>query len=471
MDNEQYSPSFKLSLITFLSIVFVIAFGLFYLQTSLHSLLLICLLIASISAWSISKNGFSPIKNAMNTGITSALSAIYIFILIGVLIAAFIQSGTVATLIYYGLELISPAYFLPAGLILCSVMSIATGTSWGTVGTAGVVLMGIGGVMGIPLPLVAGMVISGACFGDKMSPVSDTTNLAAMSANVKLTDHIKSMSYTTGPTYVISLIVFYSLGLSYAGNGAPQEGIFELLEGIASLYQINSISLIPFLILLILSLRGIDSVPTMFISIVIAVLIAIFVQDKGLAGVLNSLYSGEVHHSGIASLDNLLGRGGIASMMWTLSLALIALALGGILSGFGFLNVLIFGLVSRVKRTGTLVTTTIIACFIGNLTMAEAYMSIILGGRLFSEPYDKLGVNRLVLSRSLEDGATLSAALIPWTTAGAFFASSLGVDVIEYAPYAILNWLNPIVSIVLASLGLALFKTKKQNDSSKGNTV
>lgn len=461
MDNEYYSPTFKRSLITFLSIVFVIGFGLFYLQTSLHSLLLICLLIASVSAWSISRNGFLPIKKAMNTGITSALSAIYIFILIGVLIAAFIQSGTVATLIYYGLELISPAYFLPAGLILCSIMSIATGTSWGTVGTAGVVLIGIGGVMGIPLPLVAGMVISGACFGDKMSPVSDTTNLAAMSAKVKLTQHIKSMSYTTGPTYLISLIVFYILGLSYAENSAPQQSLQILLDGIAALYQINFLSLLPFLVLIVLSLKGVDSVPTMFASIIVAVLIAIFVQDKALAGVLNALYSGESHHSGITSLDDLLGRGGIASMMWTLSLALIALALGGILSGFGFLKVLIFGLISRVKRTGTLVATTILACIVGNLTMAEAYMSIILGGRLFADAYDKLGVNRLVLSRSLEDGATLSAALIPWTTAGAFFASSLGVDVIDYAPYAILNWLNPIISILLASFGIAVFKAKK----------
>ena len=460
MDDHHYSPSFKLSLITFFAIIFIIAFGLFFLQASLHSLLLICLLVASVSAWSISKNGFEPIKQAMNKGISNAFSAIYIFILIGVLIAAFIQSGTVATLIYYGLELISPEYFLPAGLILCSVMSLATGTSWGTVGTAGVVLIGIGGAMDIPLPLVAGVVISGACFGDKVSPVSDTTNLAAMASNVKLTDHIKSMSYSTTPTYLISLIVFYVIGLQYTSHSLPTEGLNTLLNGISSLYEVNLIMLLPFIAMLVLSLKGIDAVPTMFISIIVAVLIALLIQDKPLVGILNSLYAGEAHHSGVASLDSLLGRGGIASMMWTLSLALIALALGGILSVFGFLRVLISGLISRVKRTGSLVSLTIVTCFVGNLTMAEAYMSIILGGNLFSGAYDKLGVDRLVLSRSLEDGGTLTAALIPWTTAGAFFASSLGVDVIEYAPYAILNWLNPIISILLASLGITVFKAK-----------
>jgi NhaC family Na+:H+ antiporter len=250
LDDVNYSPSFKLSLITFLSIVFVVGVGLFYLHTSLHALLLICLLIASLSAWLISKNGFKPIKKAMNTGLSNAFSAIYIFILIGVLIAAFIQSGTVATLIYYGIKLISPAYFLPSGLILCSVMSVATGTSWGTVGTAGVVLMGIGGIMGIPLELVAGMVISGACFGDKMSPVSDTTNLAAMSAKVKLHDHIKSMSYSTLPTYIISLIFFYFMGLPYAQNSLPAEHLNELLAGIEPLYHVNVFILLPFLVMI-----------------------------------------------------------------------------------------------------------------------------------------------------------------------------------------------------------------------------
>jgi len=462
MEDVNDSPSFELSLITFLSIVFVIGIGLFYLHTSLHALLLICLLIASLSAWCISKNGFKPIKKAMNTGLSKAFSAIYIFILIGVLIAAFIQSGTVATLIYYGIKLISPTYFLPSGLILCSLMSVVTGTSWGTVATIGVILMGIGGIMGIPLELVAGMIVSGASFGDKMSPVSDTTNLAAMSAKVKLTDHIKSMSYSMVPTYIISLIFYYFMGRSYVHNSLPGEDLNALLLGLVSLYHISFFALLPLLVMILLSLKGVDALPVMVFSIIVAVLMALFIQDKTLTEVLNSLYFGQVHHSGIASLDNLLGRGGIGSMTRTLSLALIALALGGVLSEFGFLRVLIFSVMKRVKRPTTLVTTTIISCFIGNLTMAEAYMSIILGGDLFSDFYDKLKINRLVLSRSLEDGGTLTTALIPWTTAGVFFTSSLAIDPLKYAPYAILNWLNPLLSIMFASLGFGFFKDRQQ---------
>lgn len=453
-------PSLKHALTTFLSIVTVIAIGLQF-GTSLHSLMLICLGIAGGSAWWINQShGFDAIQKAMGTGITSALSAIYIFILIGVLIAAFIQSGTVAALIYYGLEFLSPSYFLPAGLILCSLMSIATGTSWGTAGTAGIVLMGIGGAMGMPLPLVAGMVISGACFGDKMSPVSDTTNLAAMSAGTDLYTHIRSMLYTTVPAYLLALVGFSYLGQQYIGQSMPQEQVSALLDGINATYSINLICIVPFLVLLVLSLRRYPAVIAMLWAIISAILIAIVMQSKGINEVLNALYSGGKPQTGVETLDNLLSRGGIKSMMWTLSLSLLALALGGILSEFGFLRVLISGIVKRAKRTGDLVATTIVSCLVGNMSIGEAYMSIILGGQLYSDAYDRKGLNRAVLSRSLEEGATLTTPLIPWTTAGAFFATTLGVNVIDVIPYALVNLINPIIGIMVAYLGIGLMRKK-----------
>lgn len=458
--NNSYNPSFRQALLTFAAIVAVIGVGLFYLQTSLHSLMLICLLIAGVSAWRLSSDGFKSIREAMNSGIQGALSAIYIFILIGVLIAAFIQSGTVAALIYYGLEFISPVVFLPAGLILCSFMSVATGTSWGTVGTAGVVLMGIGEAMGIPLPLVAGMVVSGACFGDKMSPVSDTTNLAAMSSGTDLYSHIKSMLYTTGPAYLIALAVFTFIGLGYIDNHLPQADLDAMLAGISNTYSINLLCLLPFVVMLVMSLNKISAEVAMMTAAVVAVVMAVVMQGAEFTAVLGSLYGGGSFETGVATLDKLFGRGGISSMMWTLSLALMALALGGILSGFGLLRVLIAGILSRVKRAASLITTTILACFVGNMSMGEAYMSIILGGQLFGDAYDKHNIDRAVMSRSLEEGATLTTALIPWTTGGAFFASTLGVEVLDYAPWALLNWMNPLLSIVLAYLGIAIFRNK-----------
>ncbi len=461
--SESYNPSFRQSLLTFASIVLVIGIGLFFLQTSLHSLLLICLLIAGGSAWKLSDDGFASIRAAMNSGIHNALSAIYIFFLIGVLIAAFIQSGAVPALVYYGLKLISPALFLPAGLLLCSFMSIATGTSWGTVGTAGVVLIGIGDAIGIPLPLVAGMIISGACFGDKMSPVSDTTNLAAMSARVKLFRHIRSMLYTTGPAYLIVLVIFTMLGLGYADIPLPEQHLNEMIDAIENTYSIGPACLLPFVVMLCFSLRKVSAEVVMVFSIVVAVILAVFLQGASFVEVLNALYGGGSFETGVSALNKLFSRGGISSMMWTLSLSLMALALGGILHGFGFLQVLIGGILGYVRRASSLVLTTIVSCFIGNMFMGEAYISIILGGQMFADVYDRLKVDRAVLSRSLEEGATLTTALIPWTTGGAFFASTLGVEVLDYAPYALLNWINPLLSILFAFMGVALIRGKRSD--------
>ncbi|WP_299495292.1 Na+/H+ antiporter NhaC [uncultured Shewanella sp.] len=452
------TPSFLQSLVTFSAIICVIGFGHFYLHTSLHSLMLISLIIAGFSALPLSQDRFTSIRKAMNKGIQTALPAIYIFLLIGVLIAALIQSGTLASLIYYGLTFISPSIFLPAGLLLCSLMSIATGTSWGTVGTAGVVLVSLGQTMGLPIPIIAGMVVSGASFGDKMSPVSDTTNLAAMSSGTDLYRHIKSMTYTTGPAFLITLIIFSFIGIFYSQNSHTQIDLSIILSAITHTYSVSLLSLLPLAVMIIMSLKKYSAEVAMLSASTVAVILAIWLQNADLSAVLASLYKGGDFSTGLNDLDILFNRGGMASMMWTLSLALMALALGGILNHFGFLHVLIKGILVKVKRTGTLVATTILACFIGNVAMGEAYMSIILGGSLFGEAFDDQSLDRSVMSRSLEEGATLTTALIPWTTAGAFFSSSLGVNVFDYAPWAILNWLNPLLSIAFAYLGIAMFK-------------
>ena len=470
MSSTSKEPSFQHALLTFAAIVSVIGVGLFHLQTSLHSLMLICLIVGAGSALILGYS-YKDIHQAMNNGIKTALSAIYIFILIGVVIAAFIESGTLATLVYYGISFIDPLLFLPAGLILCSLMSLATGTSWGTVGTAGVVLMSIGACMGLPLPLIAGMVISGACFGDKMSPVSDTTNLSAMSSKTSLYAHIKSMSYTTGPVYLICLAIFTWLGMDYSSNTMPTQHLNTLMTTLESHFSLSLITLLPLLVMLVLSIRQVAAEVAMVAAAATAVLLALLLQGTDISTVLNSLFNGGSVQTGVEQLDSLLSRGGINSMMGTLSLSLMALALGGILDRFGFLRVLITGVVRRVKRRASLVATTIISVFFGNLAMGEAYMSIILGGQLFGNSYDAKEIDRSVMSRSLEEGATLTTALIPWTTGGAFFAATLGVPVLDYAPWALLNWINPLVSIVFAYMGIALFRSKVVKDNAQASQI
>jgi len=453
-----HRPGFLQSLVCFGGVLLLISGGLFVFQISLHAIMFLALLWVGLHA-RILGHDFPRIRRMMSDGIHAALPAIYIFILIGMVIASFMRSGTIASLIYYGLELLSPAVFLVAGVLLCSFMSVATGTAWGTVGTIGVVLMGIGEAMAITLPVVAGMVVAGATFGDKLSPVSDTTNLAAMSAGTNLYRHIHSMLYTTVPTYLLMLVIFTGLGLSYAGQTLPRENILDIQSALAGSFQLNPfITLLPLVVMLVLSLRRFSPEMTMVASICTALLVAVLWQNAPPVAVLNALWSNTPGSTGIESLDSLLGRGGILSMAWTLFLSLMALAMGGVLHESGFLEVLLKRIIDRIRHVGALVAATIAAGITGNLALGEAYISIILDCQLFKKSYSEINVDKAVLSRSVEEGATLSTGLIPWTTAGAFYAATLGISALDYAPYALLNYLNPIVSIVLVSFGIGLMR-------------
>ncbi len=452
-------PSFLQSLACFGGVILIVILGLFWLEINLHVLLVIGLIWVAGHASYLGFQ-FTLIKSAMSAGIGKGLGAIYIFILIGVLIAALIEGGTVGGLIYYGVDLLHPAIFLPAGLILCSLMSLATGTAWGTIGTIGVVLMGLGNVLGIPLPLVAGMVVSGASFGDKMSPVSDTTNLAAMSAETDLYAHIRSMLYTTVPTYIIALFLFTIVGLEYADQALSVQQLNELKEHLAIEFSIGPVTLLPLVVLLVLGIRRVPAEPSMLASIATAIALALTTQGRGITEVLNSLQEGYTSNTGLELLDVLLTRGGIQSMMWTLSLALIALSLGGLLDRSGFVRVLLQGLLSRIKRSATLVAATIGSGVIANMSMGEGYLSIIFGGQIFKDSYDADGLERHMLSRCLEEGATLSTSLIPWTTSGAFCMGALGISPFTFAPWAFFNYINPLLSILLAYMGFGIFRKK-----------
>jgi NhaC family Na+:H+ antiporter len=454
------TPTLTQSLLCFLVVIALIGSGLFVFAIDLHVLMFLCLLWAGANAQFLGYR-YPEIRALMSGAITRALPAIYIFILIGMVIASFMHSGTIAALMYYGLDWLSPALFLSLGMILCALMSVATGTSWGTVGTLGVVFMGIGDAMAMPLPLVAGMVVCGATFGDKMSPVSDTTNLAAMSAGTDLYRHIVSMLFTTLPAFALALVIFTAIGSAYNDSNLATADIDVIRNALADRYGLSPlISLLPIIVLTVLSIRRVAPEVSMSASIVVAALVAVVYQGSSGSAVLNALWANSPGNTGIASLDDLLGRGGIFSMAWTLILALMALALGGILHGAGFLKVLLAGIISRVQRVVTLVATTIASGFIGNLAMGEAYISIILNCQLFREKYLDKGVDPAVLSRSVEEGSTMTTGLIPWTTAGAFYATTLGVPVLEYAPYAFFNYLNAVIAIVVASLGFGLLRNK-----------
>lgn len=458
MSNHIKQANFFHSLLVFIGLFGLIALGMFVLDKQLHIVLFMAVVWVACHAWLLGFN-YSSIRDMMNVAISRALPAFYIFLLIGLIIAALMKSGTVATLIYYGLDWMSPQWFLPVGFILCALMSLLTGTSWGTVGTLGVVFMGMAEALGLPVYWVAGMVISGATFGDKMSPISDTTNLAAMSSETDLYAHIKSMLMTTGPTFLLVLVVFTAIGFNFTVTDDSLDQAENIQMALSQLFNLNPlVNLLPVLVLGVLSYRRFPAEISMTACILVAVLIACLFQGQSIQEVTQALWSNSKADTGLKNIDDLLGRGGLYAMAWTLLLAFIAVALGGILQGAGFVLALLNGLISRIKSTGSMVASTILTGLLSVAAMSEAYIAIILNSELYKKLYSDRGIDAAVLSRSVEEGTTLMSPLIPWSTAGAFYAATLGVAVVEYAPYALLNLLNPLVAILFAFLGMALLK-------------
>ncbi|MDH5480597.1 MAG: Na+/H+ antiporter NhaC, partial [Nitrosomonas sp.] len=302
--------------------------------------------------------------------------------------------------------------------------------------------------------------------GDKLSPVSDTTNLAAMSAGTNLYRHIGSMLYTTVPTFVIVLFIFIFLGMQYGDNTLPKTEIDEIQTALAGVFHLNlAITLLPLIVMFGLSMKRYAPEVSMSCSILLAMLIAVFYQDKNGADVLNALWLNTEGNTGIENIDALLGRGGVYSMAWTLLLSILALALGGILHHAGFLRVLLVHIIARIKRISTLIATTIASGFVSNMAMGESYISIILNCQLFKTAYEEKAIDNAILSRSVEEGSTMTTALIPWTTAGTFYAATLGIPTLEYAQYTLLNLLNPFVSIAMAIMGVGLLRKRFDNSA------
>ncbi len=466
---ERKSPSFIAALLVLGIIIAILMVGILVLKVDLHVLLILCVLSTSLIAIAHGMT-FTEITAAMTQGITRAMSAMFIFILIGVLIGSWISAGTVPALMYYGLKFVSPGIFLPMAFLLCCLTSLCTGTSWGTVGTMGIAMMGMGMGMGVPAPWIAGAVISGAVFGDKMSPISDTTVLASATTGANLYDHIKGMLYTTAPAFVIALVLYAIMGLKYAHGVLDDTDARLIGDTLAQNFNLNPIVMLPFVVLLVLSLLKVPAVPAMLFGALTGSVVGMIFQGLSLSEVLTAINSGYTQTSGIELVDTILNRGGIQSMMWTFSLSFIALCLGGVLDGAGFLHALIKGLVARIHNVGVLVLTVIATSTVATAAMAEVYLGIILNGTVYKKSFEAKGLKPQMLSRLVEEGSTCMGSLIPWTTMGAFMAGTLGVTTGQYLPFAFLNYLTPLLSIVFSFLGIAIFWQGSKNKYLSGKT-
>lgn len=381
---------------------------------------------------------------------------IMILLVIGMSIGAWILSGVVPTMIYYGLKMIAPNIFLPVALISSSLISISTGSSWTTMSTIGIALIGMGEGLGIPREIIVGAVLSGAYFGDKMSPLSDTTNLAPLMAGADLFDHIRHMLYTTIPSYIIALVGFIILGRKYSNMIIDNIGVDLMLVTLKENFIITPwLILIPILTIGLV-IKKIPSLPGLFLGVIFGGIAAIIIQNKSLIDVMRVLQFGYKSDTGIKTIDSLLTRGGMSSMLMTISLIISALAFAGVMEKSGMLDKLA-GTISRVANTkNKIVVASVITPILTNLCAGGQYMSIVITGRMFRKSYENLNLASKNLSRALEDGGTITSPLVPWTVCGAFVASTFGVPTYVYAPFCFFNIVCPIISILYGAFGITI---------------
>lgn len=419
---------------------------------------------------------YARMEQAIIHSVSLATQACLILLVVGSLIAIWILSGIVPTMIYYGLLIINPDYFLPVACISCSLVALSTGSSWSTSGTVGVALIGIGQTLGIPMGMTAGAIISGAYFGDKMSPLSDTTNLAPAMAGTDLVTHIKHMIYTSGPAILLAIVLFFIIGLGFNVQQTDPTKINTVLELITQQFNVGLHLFIVPLIVLILVARKMPAFPAMVIGVLLGVLASLIFQQPlltklaGDSAEISAIYSkvvsiahgGFSFDSGNAAMDKLFNRGGMSGMLTTVWLILMAMVFGGALEATGMLQKIAGSILSLVRGTASLIGSVIATCLVMNMTASDQYLAIVVPGRMFRQSFDDFDLDPKNLSRALEDSGTVTSVLVPWNSGGAYHSKVFGVDTLEYLPYCFFNILSPLVSIFLATMNWTIQKRVRE---------
>ncbi len=439
-------------------------------------ILVVCSFIAGFISILHLKIPYSVLDTGMRKTIDSAMPAILIIFVIGSLIASWIMAGIVPMLIYYGVQIIDPGYFLFVACLFCCVVSVSIGSSWSTAGTVGIALMGIGESLGIPMGMTAGAVISGAYFGDKMSPMSDTTNLSPAMVGTDVITHIKHMIYTSGPAIVIALLIYLIMGFSYSGGTIESASLNQLKSVLNDNFNLSPLLLGVPILVLVLVLRGVAAMPSLIVGLLLSVVAIPLFQwellthllggEVTLAGgyslILSTLANGFVIETGNVPIDRLLTRGGMISMTEVNLLAIAAMVFGGIMEVSGMLSRLTESILKAVHNVGSLVSATIATCIFTNITAANQTMAIVVPARMFIQSFKDFNLHPKNLSRCVEDGGTVTAPLIPWNTNAVFMAGVLGVSTGEYFLYAFFCFLSPIISIILGFTGITMTKRIKE---------
>lgn len=440
------------------------------------------------------KNGHSwnVIEKGMVNGIAMSLGACMILLAVGSLIGTWMLAGTVPTLIYYGLSLLNPTFFYAATCLICAIVAVSIGSSWTTAATIGVALIGVANGMNLSLPVTAGAIVSGAYFGDKLSPLSETTNLAPAIAGVDLFEHIKYMMWTTVPSFILALIIYLIIGLQ--SNAVPSaERIEQMQVLLNNEFNIGWYTLIPLFVLLGLAVKKVPAFPAIAIGALLGAIWALVfqmdlvlnlqssltIQNEWMLSILTSLdivdniksvmlvatafFDTVTFTTADPDLNDLLSRGGMSSMLNTIWLIICAMSFGAVLEKVGLLKAIVAACLKGATSAGDMVSRTILTCIGANLVTADQYISIVMPGRMYKEEFKKRNLHQLNLSRSLEDGGTITSPLIPWNTCGAYMGGVLGVSPLLYAYYAFFNLINPVLAVIYAYLGIKILRLTPPN--------
>jgi Na+:H+ antiporter, NhaC family len=432
-------------------------------------------LAAAVAAIIAIYNGerWAEILEAIVRGIATAMGAILILFAIGALIGTWSMSGTVPAMIYFGVQLLSPSIFYPTACLICALVSVSVGSSWTTAGTIGIGLIGVSQGLGLSAEVTAGAVISGAYFGDKMSPLSDTTNLAPAVAGTELFTHIRHMSYTTGPSFLIALAGFTLVSI-FGSGPSGDVALGELPDVLAANFNLSLWTLAPLLVVLGLALARFHALPVILLGALLGAVMAVVLQPgvvaahggapelgSGLAmlkGAWISLFDGYVAQTDNEVVDNLLSRGGMSSVLTTVWLVISALALGAVLEHAGMLQRIIQGVIRAATSTGSLITAVLVSSIGTNIVTGDQYIAIVLPGRMFRAEFRRRRLKARNLSRAIEDAGTLTSPLIPWNACGAYMAATLGVATLAYLPWCFLNLVNPLVAATLGFRNITIEK-------------
>lgn len=470
---ELRKPTFLEAFTPIIAMLVILTYGKGVMGYATEPLLLLVAFIAAFLAFRVGVT-WDEIMDEVCQKIAKGMPPILILVSVGALVGTWMAAGTIPLMIYYGVQMVNPQWMLVTSFLITAVVSVVTGTSWGSVATMGVALMGIASTLGVSLPATAGAVIAGSYFGDKLSPLSDTTNLAPIAAGSNLYEHIFHMFYTTIPATIISLVVYAIIGMNADTSvTVNSESVTTMMTQLDSMYSWNVLLIVPVILVLAGSVLKWPTIPVMMGSTVLAGVEAYFLQGITLKNVLASTVSGfnvsMIAAPGFdpaacsADVIKLLNRGGMNSIMSTTLLVFCAFVFAGIMSRAGFLDVVLQKILSIAKSTGALISATVASCIVMALTTGNSYLSILVPGEMFRDAYKARGLAAKNLSRTLEDAGTVFVPLVPWSAAGAYMTSCLGVETLDYLPYAVLCYAGFIIAIFYGFTGIGIAKLEDED--------